>query len=165
MHAYINSGKISQNSTLEKQSNLTDPWESWKAKDMLRFYILRELFQQVLCCTSPSQLAGKKQNDNKLARNTYEVCLESQKVIAGINSFLLSQRQFGLKMVTSSRFFFCNFYWSHKCHFFTWLSHQRITEGDGRVHLHPNRQPTHNPTLNTSRRLGWNRQTLPKAKI
>ena len=37
---------MQQNSTLEKQNNLTDPQESWKAKGYNRFYILRELFQQ-----------------------------------------------------------------------------------------------------------------------
>ena len=37
---------MQQNSTLEKQNNLTDPQESWKAKGCNRFYILRELFQQ-----------------------------------------------------------------------------------------------------------------------
>lgn len=38
-----------------------------------RFYILRELFQQGSGLLSPSAGAGEKekQNDNKLARNTY----------------------------------------------------------------------------------------------
>lgn len=65
---------MQQNSTWEKQNNLTDPQESWKAKGCNRFYILRELFQQGsgLHLTKSSWVGQKeKQNDNKLARNTY----------------------------------------------------------------------------------------------
>lgn len=53
---------MQQNSTLEKQNNLTDPWESWKAKGHNRFYILRELFQQGsgLYLTKSAELGRKR---------------------------------------------------------------------------------------------------------
>lgn len=53
---------MQQNSTLEKQNNLTDPRESWKAKGRNRFYILRELFQQGsgLYLTKSAELGRKR---------------------------------------------------------------------------------------------------------